>query len=122
MWNYNYYVYILTNRDKSVLYVGVTNDLDSRLQQHRENASKSNSFTGKYHCYYLIHYEHFTHIDHAIEREKEIKKWRREKKISLINSNNPNWKFLNKDLSNYKNHLSFRNERGEEKSCYSVSL
>ncbi|RFZ90725.1 GIY-YIG nuclease family protein [Mucilaginibacter conchicola] len=101
MWNHNYHVYILTNRDKNVLYIGVTNDIDVRLQQHRENVGTNNSFTSKYHCYYLVHYEHFTHIEHAIEREKEIKKWRREKKIELVNSTNPDWKFLNKDLSAY---------------------
>ena len=99
MWNYNFFVYITTNRDKSVLYVGVTNSLSSRLQQHHDNLAENKSFTGKYHCYYLVYYERFTHIEHAIEREKQIKKWRREKKNALIESTNPKWIFLNDQVA-----------------------
>ena len=98
MWNYNFYIYITTNPDKSVLYVGVTNDLAIRIAQHYENRGNNNSFAGKYYCYNLVYYEHFTHIEQAIAREKEIKKWRREKKIALIESTNPDWKFLNKEV------------------------
>jgi putative endonuclease len=99
MWNYNFYVYITTNPDKTVLYVGVTNDLGIRLYQHHENRGNKSSFAGKYYCYNLIYYEHFSHIEHAIEREKEIKKWRREKKVALIESLNLEWRFLNKEVS-----------------------
>jgi putative endonuclease len=99
MWNYNFYVYITTNPAKTVLYVGVTNDLSRRLYEHTENSGKLSSFAGKYSCYNLIYYEHFFHIDHAIEREKEIKKWRREKKEALVNSLNPEWRFLNKEVT-----------------------
>jgi putative endonuclease len=91
MWNYNFYVYITTNPEKTVLYIGVTNDLSRRLYEHKENKGTIKSFTGKYYCYNLIYYEHFSHIDHAIEREKEIKKWRREKKEALIATTNPEW-------------------------------
>lgn len=100
MWNYNFYVYITTNPDKSVLYIGVTNDLNRRLFEHRENKGKANSFAGKFFCYNLVYYEHFNNIAFAIEREKEIKKWRREKKNQLIESTNPNWDFLN-SITNY---------------------
>ena len=95
MWNHNYYVYITTNPGKTVLYVGVTNDICVRLLQHKQNNSAQKSFTGKYHCHNLIYYERFTHIEYAIEREKEIKKWRREKKNVLIETTNPDWVFLN---------------------------
>ena len=95
MWNYNFYVYITTNPDKSVLYVGVTNDLSRRLYEHKENKGGCKSFAGKYFCYNLVYYEHFSNIEFAIEREKEIKKWRREKKNQLIESINPTWSFLN---------------------------
>jgi putative endonuclease len=78
MRNYNFYVYIVTNLSKTTLYVGVTNNMPVRLGQHHENKPDTNAFTGKYYCHYLIYYEHFTHIEHAIAREKEIKKWRRE--------------------------------------------
>ncbi|MBV8388161.1 MAG: GIY-YIG nuclease family protein [Mucilaginibacter sp.] len=98
MWNYNFYIYITTNPDKSVLYVGVTNDLGIRLYQHYENRGKNESFAGKYYCYNLVYFEHFSHIEQAIAREKEIKKWRREKKVALIESTNPDWKFLNKEV------------------------
>jgi putative endonuclease len=89
MWNHNYYVYILTNSAKTVLYIGVTNDICVRLHQHIDNAGINKTFTGKYYCHYLVHYEHFMHIEEAIAREKEIKKWRREKKTVLIESTNP---------------------------------
>ena len=98
MQNYNFYVYITTNHDRTVLYIGVTNDLSRRLYEHKENKGTGKSFTGKYYCYNLVHYEHFSNIEHAIEREKEIKKWRREKKDALIASINPDWKFLNDEV------------------------
>ncbi|MBD1395367.1 GIY-YIG nuclease family protein [Mucilaginibacter glaciei] len=97
MWNYNYFTYILTNLTKNVLYIGVTNDLKRRLYEHKED--KSNGFTAKYHCHYLIHYERFTDIHQAIDREKEIKKWRREKKDALVATQNPEWKFLNEEVN-----------------------
>jgi putative endonuclease len=99
MWNYNFYVYIITNPDRSVLYVGVTNDLRRRLFEHKENKGNKNTFAGKYYCFNLVYYEHFTHIEYAIKREKEIKKWRREKKDSLIITLNPEWRFLNKEVN-----------------------
>ena len=98
MRDYNFYVYIVTNLTRTTLYIGVTNDLFTRLQQYYDNKPNSKSFTGKYYCHYLIYYEHFTHIEYAIKREKELKKWRREKKIALIESFNPQWRFLNKDI------------------------
>jgi len=94
MWNYNFYVYITTNPAKTVLYIGVTNNLDRRISEHYENRGNPETFAGKHYCYNLIYYEHFSHINQAIEREKEIKKWRREKKEALIKSFNPEWKFL----------------------------
>ncbi len=84
MWNYNFYVYITTNPERTVLYIGVTNDLRVRLFQHHQNRGNNSTFAGKFYCYNLVYYEHFTHIEHAIAREKEIKKWRREKKNALI--------------------------------------
>ena len=94
---HNYFLYILTNYKKTVLYTGVTNDLTKRLFEHKERKNPS-SFTSKYKCFYLLYYERFQYIDHAIEREKEIKGWKRIKKEKLINSFNPNWHFLNDDI------------------------
>ena len=98
MWNYNFYVYITTNPAKTVLYIGVTNDLNVRIEQHKENKGNPKSFAGKYFCYNLIYFEHFSHIEHAISREKELKKWRREKKVALIETDNPEWRFLNDEI------------------------
>ena len=91
MWNYNYFVYIITNPDKTVLYTGVTNDIRRRMSQHHENRGKWLTFAGRYFCYNLIWYEHFHDIKAAIIREKEIKGWRREKKEVLIAKTNTKW-------------------------------
>lgn len=91
-----YYVYIMTNKNKTVLYVGVTNDLQRRVYEHSMGIVKG--FTHKYNCHYLIYFEEFNEIDQAIQREKEIKKWRREKKEALIASKNPYWSFLNDEV------------------------
>ena len=90
-----YFVYILTNANKTVLYTGVTNDLERRLAEHEEGESLESAFTKKYGVKYLIYYERFQRIIDAIAREKEIKGWRREKKVKLIELENPYWKFLN---------------------------
>lgn len=97
MWNYNFYVYITTNPEKTVLYIGVTNDLARRLTEHQENKGNVSTFAGKYYCYNLVYYEHFSRIEHAIAREKEIKKWSRHKKTKLIESTNLEWRFLNNE-------------------------
>ena len=96
---HNYYVYILTNKGKTVLYTGVTNNLKDRLRFHKEDANlNTKAFTSKYKCFYLVYYEHFSEINQAIAREKQIKGWLRVKKEKLITSFNPDWKFMNKDV------------------------
>lgn len=95
MRDHNYFVYITTNPAKTVLYTGVTNDLQRRLIEHPENKGKPNSFAGKFYCYNLIYYERHTNINHAIEREKEIKLMNRSAKEELIKSLNPKMHFLN---------------------------
>lgn len=96
-----YYTYITTNSSKSTLYVGVTNDIPSRILEHGLNAGNPETFAGKYHCFNLLYYEESKYVNDAITREKEIKKWRREKKEKLINSVNPEWRFLNEELGLY---------------------
>ena len=88
---HNYFVYILTNVNKTTLYVGVTNDIRERIHAHKQNRS---GFAYRYRCFYLLYFEHFQYINDAIDREKQIKKWRREKKEALINSKNPDWDFI----------------------------
>ncbi|RYY36571.1 MAG: GIY-YIG nuclease family protein [Sphingobacteriaceae bacterium] len=95
---YNFFTYILTNYKKTVLYTGVTNDLERRLYEHYFNINQAGSFTSKYKCYYLVWFERHQYVNHAIEREKEIKGWIRRKKEALINLDNPEWRFLNNDI------------------------
>jgi putative endonuclease len=92
---FSYYVYIVTNPEREVLYTGITNNLRVRIIEHYQNRGQSHSFAGKYYCYNLIYYEGFNYINDAIAREKEIKGWRREKKLALIKQFNPCWTFLN---------------------------
>ncbi|MCG2462984.1 GIY-YIG nuclease family protein [Flavobacteriaceae bacterium F89] len=92
---HTYYVYIITNKSKSVLYTGVTNYLAKRLFQHSENIRlKKKTFASRYNCSYLLYYEKYTWIQEAIAREKAIKGWSRQKKIELIKAINPNMDFL----------------------------
>ncbi|MGB1019260.1 MAG: GIY-YIG nuclease family protein [Chitinophagales bacterium] len=101
MQNHNYFIYILTNPKKTVLYIGVTHDLERRLNEHFENRGRVKTFAGKYYCYNLIYFESYDNIESAIEREKELKKWSRKKKEALINKDNPNWNVLNKSVWEY---------------------
>jgi len=87
------YVYILTNKNKTTLYIGVTNDLCRRIYQHKKHLIK-NSFTAKYNIEYCIYYEYWEDLGWAIRREKELKKWNRVKKEALIRTMNPAWKAL----------------------------
>ena len=93
---HNYYVYILTNDKRKVLYTGMTNNLERRVFEHANRLVPG--FTKKYNCHYLIYYEHYNYVNNAIKREKQIKRWRREKKINLINGFNPELRFLNNEL------------------------
>ncbi|WP_125721576.1 GIY-YIG nuclease family protein [Flavobacterium ustbae] len=93
---HTYYVYIITNEHRTSFYIGVTNNLRHRLQKHKENIdSKENTFAAKYFIQFLVYYEKFTWIQEAITREKELKKWRRDKKLQLIKDFNSNFEFLN---------------------------
>ncbi len=91
---YNFYVYIITNKNKTVLYTGVTNNLKRRLQEHKDKLNPK-SFAAKYNVEFLLYYEHFGWIQLAIAREKEIKNLTREKKLDLIKEINPDFDFLN---------------------------
>jgi putative endonuclease len=84
----SYYIYILTNRT-GTLYVGVTNDLERRVLEHQSGLV--DGFTKKYNVTTLIYYEDCGEVEDAIAREKEIKGWRRAKKLALIESLNPDW-------------------------------
>ena len=87
-----YYVYILTTRNNTVLYTGVTNDLKRRVFEHKSGLNEG--FTKKYHVHKLVYFEIFDYVELAIAREKQIKGYSREKKIKLIESVNSEWKEL----------------------------
>ena len=83
-----YYVYVLASRSRT-LYVGITGNLVRRVSEHR--GGRVSSFTSKYRIHRLVFFETFHDVRTAIAREKEIKGWRRDKKIALIESKNPTW-------------------------------
>jgi len=85
----DYYVYFLTSKMNDVLYVGITNNMERRLYEHREGVA--DSFTKKYRAHKLVYFEMFSDPGNAIAREKQIKNWRREKKNNLVNQMNPDW-------------------------------
>jgi putative endonuclease len=90
----SYYVYILQSISRRVLYIGVTSDIEHRMFQHRTHAFEG--FAAKYKCERLVFYERYGRVHDAIQREKQLKGWRREKKEWLITQLNPHWRDLSK--------------------------
>lgn len=95
MKQYQYWVYIMSS-DTGTLYIGFTNNIERRNQEHKQNIIEG--FTKKYKCHKLVYFEQFQNVYEAIKREKELKKWRREKKENLIRMNNPSWKDLSEGI------------------------
>ncbi|MBX4186721.1 MAG: GIY-YIG nuclease family protein [Candidatus Doudnabacteria bacterium] len=93
-----YYIYILASMPKGVLYVGLTNDLIGRVWQHKQDLVMG--FTKRYHVHKLVYYEIAEDHDSGLQREKILKKWRRNWKIELIEKNNPKWKDLYHEPNN----------------------
>ena len=90
-----YFVYILSNRDDSVLYIGVTGNLPRRLYEHRNGLI--DGFTKKYNIHKLVYFEHTNDVYSAISREKQLKKWSRNKKNELIGKSHPDWNDLSEN-------------------------
>ena len=88
-----YYVYMMTNSHKNLLYTGITNDLIRRVYEHKHHLDKG-SFTDRYNIEYLVYFESTSDVTAAIEREKQIKGWNRKRKERLIESKNPKWEEL----------------------------
>ncbi|MGW8185220.1 MAG: GIY-YIG nuclease family protein [Candidatus Moraniibacteriota bacterium] len=91
-----YCVYILTNKSNKVLYIGVTRNLPRRICEHKNKIIKG--FTEKYNVNKLVYFEQTENVMSALEREKQLKKWRRENKINLVEKINPNWNDLSENL------------------------
>jgi len=92
---HKYYVYILASQKNGTLYIGMTNALQRRVYQHKTGIVKG--FTQKYGVSLLIYFEEFQHVQQAIERENNLKKWKRAWKLKLIEQQNPKWDDLGKD-------------------------
>ncbi len=90
-----YFVYMLTNWNDNVLYIGVTNNLQRRLYEHRNGMA--DGFTKKYNVHKLVYFETTPDVKAAITREKQLKKWTRIKKNKLVETINPQWKDLSAD-------------------------
>lgn len=93
------YIYIISNKNRTVLYTGVTSNLKSRIYQHKQGTGSA--FAKRYNCVDLLYFEVFEDIVSAIAREKQIKKWKREYKENIINSLNPKWKDLFEEIQDY---------------------
>ena len=92
---HTYYIYIITNKYRTTFYTGMTNNLRLRLKQHKENVvTGKKTFASRYNVQFLVYYEKYTWVQETIAREKEIKSWRREKKLDLIRTINPSFSFL----------------------------
>jgi putative endonuclease len=87
-----YCVYIMTNTSRGTLYIGVTNNIEARVYEHQQG--KGSVFTKKYHCHRLVYFDTYDNPDEAIAREKQLKNWRRQWKINLIEDTNPSWSDL----------------------------
>jgi putative endonuclease len=94
--NNDYWVYIVSNNTRSTIYIGVTSELRVRIWQHR-TGGKPGSFSQHYHCGHLVYHEHYREVRDALAREKQLKRWRREKKNALIATLNPHWDDLAAD-------------------------
>ena len=92
-----YYVYILASDNNRTLYIGVTNDIVRRMSEHKSGAVEG--FTKRYHVQKLVYLEFTKDVYAAISREKQLKGWRREKKVALINEQNPFWKDLSAEIT-----------------------
>ncbi len=96
MREHNYYVYIISNKHNNVLYIGVTNNLERRMYEHKNKLI--DGFSKKYNCNKLVWFEHTECIEGAILKEKQMKKWKREFKENVIKEMNPEWRDLSLDF------------------------
>ena len=95
---YDFWVYIMTNKHESVLYIGITNSLSRRVYEHR--SGEIPGFTADYRCSRLVYYEHYNQATDATAREKQLKRWSRAKKVALIERMNPRWVDLASEVLN----------------------
>ena len=107
--DYTFYVYIVSS-NSGTLYIGITNDIYRRMKEHKSGAFEG--FASKYGCNRLVYYECYDRVLRAISREKQLKGWRREKKVALIERDNPRWQDL---AENWGREMAFAQEALAEK-------
>ena len=95
---HQYYIYILASQKNGTLYIGVTNDLERRVLEHKQK--RNEGFSSKYNVNMLVYFESFQYINDAILREKRLKRWNRQWKINLIEEENKEWNDLSEDWYN----------------------
>lgn len=95
-----YFIYIVTSKKNGTLYIGITNNLERRIKEHKSKLNPQ-SFTARYNVNILVYYETFQYINDAIDREKQLKKWNRQWKINLIEEDNKEWKDLSLDWNGF---------------------
>nr|WP_321231186.1 GIY-YIG nuclease family protein [uncultured Psychroserpens sp.] len=93
--SHQYYLYLLASKKNGTLYIGVSNDLERRMFEHKNKLVEG--FTSKYNVDKLMYFESFQYVNDAIQREKNMKKWKRQWKIDVIEKDNPNWEDLSVD-------------------------
>jgi putative endonuclease len=93
----DYFVYILASKTYGTLYIGMTNDLTRRVYEHKHDLAQG--FTRKYQVHKLVYYEGYGDVREAIKREKQLKRWKRQWKINLIEESNPEWKDLYREIA-----------------------
>ncbi|MFD2824406.1 GIY-YIG nuclease family protein [Lacinutrix iliipiscaria] len=103
-----WYIYIMTNKPNGTIYIGITNEIQERIKEHKLKI-RPKSFTAKYNCDKLVYFEEYSNDKDALIRERQMKKWKREWKIKLIEDMNPSWTDISINWN--LNYNKFRNER-----------
>ena len=103
MKDYNFYIYIISNSSRTSLYTGFTNNLKRRLLEHLNPKINIKSFCKKYSCNEVIYFEHYQYVNNAIAREKQVKRWNKKKKLTLIRMKNPNLLSYNLEILSSNN-------------------
>ena len=109
----SYYVYIMSNKNNTTLYIGMTNNIERRSEEHKSGLIRG--FTQRYNCDKLVYFELYSDVNQATEREKQLKKWRREKKEWLIKTVNPDFKDLSDGFLDSLRSLEMTDKYGKQK-------
>lgn len=99
--HHQYFTYMTTNSRRTVIYVGMSNNLPQRITEHWLNRGKPETFAGRYYCFNLVYYKTFKYVNDSRAWEDRLKGWSRAKKAALIEAENPTWRFMNEDIMSW---------------------